>query len=126
MPPLPSNMATVDTEQDITAKKTFTAGLEATVVNATNKIEAKTVFSTTTRGTDTLESYQTGGSLRALRYYSNDTLEQGNLMPNTLSFINKSISGDPNHFDINFVDSKPKLYFNDFEKHTWIDYTLPH
>ena len=131
MPPLPSNMATVDTEQDITAKKTFTAGLEATVVNATNinatnKIEAKTVFSTTTRGTDTLESYQTGGSLRTIRYYSNDTLEQGNLMPNTLSFINKSISGNPNHFDINFVNNKPKLYFNNFEKNTWIDYTLPH
>ena len=74
-----------------------------------------------------MESYQTAGSLRTLRYYSNDTLDQGNLMPNTLSFINKSISGNRhNNFDINFVDSKPKLYFNNFEQNTWIDYTLPH
>lgn len=119
MPPLPSNMVTVDTEQDITAKKTFTAG-----------IEANTVFSKTTYNTGTFESYQTAKSLRALHYYPEDMLDQGNLMPNTLSFINKSSvsSGDGKikSFNISFADSKPKLHVNNHEQNTWIDYTLPH
>lgn len=142
MPPLPSNMATVDTEQNITAKKTFTAGLEATTVdatninatniNATNQIEAKTIASTRTNETDTVWAYQTAGLLRTIHDYldatSDEIRDQSSISPDKILFwhMSKNYPRKYQSFNVNFVDRKPKLQLSDLEKRSWIDYTLPH